>query len=269
MVALSADDRMRVRARVLATALAELGRKDRASARSADSPGLRGAAGVCDTTDTYLYRITARGPERPTVGIVTGDIRRVVVADVWVNPENTHMQMARFEEHSVSAVIRFEGSRCDEFGFVTDDVVADELTAKVAGRTPVSPGTAVVTGSGELMRKNGVGHIVHVAAVQGEPGAGYRQVREIGRCVTHALRTVEDLARHEDRTSTVLLPILGVGTGGGELEGTVRALLGAAAAHFATEHGTHIVSLLMSAYTELERSVCLAVFDANSQLSRI
>lgn len=266
VVALGGDERMRVRVRVLAAALADLNRKNRATPPVAQAERQAIRSAVCDATELFMYRLAGQG-ELPCLAIVTGDIRRVTTADVWVNPENTQMRMSRFEDHSVSAVIRFEGARCDEFGAVMDDRIADELSAKVAGRTPVAPATTVCTGAGELRRKNGVRYVVHVAAVHGEPGAGYRQVREVARCVTQVLRAVEALAANEARMSTVLLPLLGAGTGGAELEPTVRAMLGAAVDHFVAASKSQIEQVMFSAYTELERSVCLAVFDGNPHLS--
>jgi len=122
---------------------------------------------------TMLWRLGPKRRRARMVGIVTGDIRRARNIDVWVNSENTGMAMARFEEYSISAIIRFDGATLDESGRVVDDQIATELTDKLADRTPVPPGTAVVTGSGELTRRYGVRYVIHVAAVYGEPGEGH------------------------------------------------------------------------------------------------
>ncbi|HEY0640420.1 MAG TPA: helix-turn-helix domain-containing protein [Pseudonocardiaceae bacterium] len=266
-VALGADPSQRTRIRLLAEAVADERRRRRSSTKEPTSapPRPTHASTVCEATESHLYELPA-APDERQIGIVTGDIRRVKQADIWVNAENTNMQMARVEEHSISAVIRFEGARLDGAGRVVVDSIADELTRQTSGRTPVAPGTAIVTGAGELATKNGVRNVIHVAAVQGEPGAGYRQVREVGRCVTHALREAEMLTSPGTSRSTILFPILGVGVGGGDLEPTVRALLGAAVAHFSTERHTRIGTILFLAYTELERATCLTIFDGNSRL---
>ena len=79
-------------------------------------------------TDVFLFRVAApTGTPKRYVGIVSGDLRRVRYADVWVNSENTMMRMARFEEFSVSSIIRYEGSVRDEFGSVVVDTIAEEL----------------------------------------------------------------------------------------------------------------------------------------------
>jgi len=39
--------------------------------------------------------------------MITGDIQNIKEIDVWVNSENTNMQMARHFERSISAIIRY------------------------------------------------------------------------------------------------------------------------------------------------------------------
>jgi transcriptional regulator with XRE-family HTH domain len=64
------------------------------------------------SSEICLYRVTGlAGPADRHLGTVSGDLRRVRCADVWVNSENTEMTMARFDEFSVSSIIRYEGAR--------------------------------------------------------------------------------------------------------------------------------------------------------------
>jgi hypothetical protein len=222
-------------------------------------------------TDEFHYPLAQPGRPGQRVAIVTGDLRRVRCADVWVNPENTSMRMPRFEEYSTSAIIRYEGALRDETGHVIHDHIAEELTRRVAGRVPVAPGTAIVTGPGELARSNGVRHVVHVAAVQGEPGEGYRQILDVGRCVTNTLVAVERLnaeaVDQEPALRSILFPLLGTGQGGGDTELTVVALLGAALDHLGgtpPEHAVDIVYFL--AYTDVELATCRRIFDRSAHL---
>lgn len=242
---------------VLAAAIVLIGARRRG--RSSRSPR------ALDSTEVYLYRLTgpAATPER-RIGIVTGDLRRVRCADVWVNSENTMMQMARFEEFSVSSIIRYEGAVRDDLGRVTDDGVAKELARRLAGRGPVSPATAITTGPGEL-RHSGVRHLVHVAAVQGEPGAGFRQVREVGRCVTNVLSEVDGLGEHPT-ARRVLFPLLGVGQGGGELEPTINAMVNAAADYFTAHPATRVGTVFLLAYTDAELTTCRRVLAGNARV---
>ncbi|MET0492739.1 MAG: hypothetical protein ABW000_06355 [Actinoplanes sp.] len=143
------------------------------------------------------------------MGIVTGDIRQVRCANVWVNSENTEMEMARVHESSISAIIRYEGARHDARGRIAEDLIADKLAGKIAADRPVEPGSVVYTGAGELRRRNAVRHVLHAAAVHGEPGSGFRPMTEIGRCVTNALLATASLDFPDDEAVTVLFPLLG------------------------------------------------------------
>jgi O-acetyl-ADP-ribose deacetylase (regulator of RNase III) len=215
-----------------------------------------------DSSEIQLYQVTGlAGPPNRYVGIVCGDLRRVRCADVWVNSENTEMLMARFDEFSVSSIIRYEGARRDDVGRVVDDCIAEELARKVAGRRPVPPGTAITTGSGALSRSN-VRHIVHVAAVQGEPGAGFRQAREVGRCVTSVMAEV-DAIDARPAPETILFPLLGMGQGGGDLKPTISSLVGAAVDYFGTTPRTRITTVFFLAYTDVELAACEAFFADN------
>jgi O-acetyl-ADP-ribose deacetylase (regulator of RNase III) len=216
----------------------------------------------------HRYQVTGL-PARPDrqVGIVCGDLRRVRCADVWVNSENTEMLMARIDEFTVSSIIRYEGAVRDAVGRVVDDRIAQELARKVAGRRPVPPGTAISTGPGEL-RRYGVRHIVHVAAVQGEPGAGFRQVRDVGRCVTNVLAALDALGAGPT-AGTILFPLLGTGDGGGELEPTISSMLGAAVDYFTTTPASAVSTMYLLAYTDVELAACEAIFAASRRLRAI
>jgi O-acetyl-ADP-ribose deacetylase (regulator of RNase III) len=226
-------------------------------------------ADLLSETDTFRFRLSsAAGDELDAwINVVTGDVRQVQGIDAWVNSENSSMQMSRFEEYSISAAIRYDGADRDGFGRVVEDRIAIELAATVAGRTPVAPATAIVTGAGELAQRNGVRFIVHVAAVHGEPGAGYRPVVDIARCVTNALIVAEALDSVEAPVRSILFPLLGTGTGGGALQPTVTRMLGATIAYFQRRSGRlREAAFLASTRSELE--ACLQVFDAHPRLRR-
>ncbi|OLT11156.1 hypothetical protein BJF79_04490 [Actinomadura sp. CNU-125] len=249
--------------RSLRTAAARLRRSRHGIAEGAAETAGRGAgtpqSGQIPDSIRYEYPLRsgpaadgARG--RRVVGVVTGDIRRVRDADVWVNSENTDMKMARVEEYTISSIVRYEGARRDAAGRVVEDLIADELARRVPDGGPVAPGTAITTGPGGLAASNNVRAVVHVAAVYGEPGAGYRQVREVGRCVTNALAAAErapdpDPGPGGNRDVTVLFPMLGTGQGGGSVERTAAVLVGAAADYLAAETGSRISAVWFLAHT--------------------
>jgi O-acetyl-ADP-ribose deacetylase (regulator of RNase III) len=202
---------------------------------------------------TYMYRIVDDVPANRDrrIGIIAGSIRKVQGVDVWVNPENTDMKMSRFEERTISAIIRYEGARRDGAGHVVDDLIADELAAKVTGICPTAAGAVVTTGPGELAHSHDVRHVIHVAAVHGEPGAGYRQVHDIGQCVTGAL-TEADLVSRSHPVTSILFPLLGAGQGGGDVDETARTLLGAAADYLTGSRDTQITTVYFLAHTDAE-----------------
>ncbi|MEJ3749552.1 macro domain-containing protein [Actinomycetes bacterium KLBMP 9797] len=212
--------------------------------------------------ERHLYGLRDAGSHR--VGIITGDVRRVACVDVWVNSENTNMSMADPYDNSISGIIRYEASRKSPLGHVIEDVVGDELERTVAGHRPVPAGTAIVTRPGEL-RRNGVRRIVHAAAVLGQSGEGYRQIRDIGRCVANVLAAVDNGGTPLGRT--VLLPLLGTGYGRGDVEETTRVLVGAIIAYLTEHPRTAIEDVYLLAHTDNELAVCQKVFADSDRLS--
>jgi hypothetical protein len=207
--------------------------------------------------DVRLFTLADMPSLACRIGLVTGTIRHVEFADVWVNSENTDMEMSRFTEFSVSGIIRYWGARRDATGRVTDDVIANELAAVVGERRPVVPGSAFVTGAGALAQTHNVRYVIHVASVQGEPGAGFRPVPDIGRCVSSALAEAERLANDGKPVRTILFPLLGTGTAGAELRPTITALLRSTVRHLDTTPVTSLRAIYFLTYNEEE----LAVFE--------
>jgi exonuclease III len=102
----------------------------------------------------YLFRL--RNATGKHIGILTGDLQFVQEKiDIWVNSENTNMQMARFYDRSGSAVIRYFGAKRDDRGRVVEDTIAIELAKVMGGDASVDPGTIIVTTAGELVGTRG------------------------------------------------------------------------------------------------------------------
>jgi O-acetyl-ADP-ribose deacetylase (regulator of RNase III) len=218
------------------------------------TPALRDHRGMAEGQPTH-YDIVHDPRLNCRIAVVPGDIRRVRSADVWINSENTDMQMARVTEFSTSAVIRYWGAVRDETGHVLLDVIADELALRVGAHRPVAPGTVVVTGAGALTASNNVRHIIHVAAVQGEPGAGFQPVRDIGWCVTNALVQATELAEADPTVRSVLFPLLGTGMAGAAIRPTVRTMVLATLDYLIQQPRTPLRVVSFLAYTEREHAV--------------
>jgi O-acetyl-ADP-ribose deacetylase (regulator of RNase III) len=202
-------------------------------------------------SDVRRYRLSGAASSC-RIGLVSGSIRRVRFADVWVNSENTDMEMPRYAEFSVSSIIRYWGALRDHTGRVITDVIADELAERVGARRPVAAGAAFVTGSGWLAESHNVRYVIHVAAVQGVPGTGFRQVPDIGGCVTNALVEAERLTHADPPAHSILFPLLGTGVGGAAIRPTARALLDAAVDFITSRPDTSLRTIYFLAYTESE-----------------
>lgn len=224
-----------------------------------------------DRQQTYLYRLTREsgGDTVRHIGVITGDIRRVQHVDAWVNSENTDMVMARIHEHSISGTIRYEGAVHDRSGRVVDDVIADGLARAVRDRRPVAPGTVVISTAGQLTRRNGVRCLIHAATVQGEPGAGFRAVRDLNRTVVNALRAAEQLSDQRTPIRSLLFPLLGTGGGGANVRMTTRALLLAAVDHLATTRSPNPATVLFLAYTREELGACLSTLNTCNLVRKV
>lgn len=209
------------------------------------------------------YRFTDRPESIAGLAIAAGSIRRATSADIWVNSENTEMRMARPTDWSVSAIIRYWGARRDDTGRIAEDLIADALEARVGDRRPVAPTTAIATTAGQLAETNNVAFIVHVAAVYGEPGAGYRQVADVGGCVRNALRAAEPLVATLPRR-TILFPLLGTGVAGADISHTARVMVHAAAEYLDDHPDSGLRWIQFLGYSRREHRALLEVFGSLS-----
>ena len=208
---------------------------------------------VIGETKQQLYKL--RNVENKSTGIVTGNLSKVKFADIWVNSENSNMQMAGFYDRSVSGTIRYYGARKDAASNVVEDLIANALAETLHGSLSVVPGRVVWTSSGELAKTHKVRGILHAAAVQGQPGSGYRQIEDIGRCVTSALDYLDEKNETEQSPfQTIIFPLLGAGQGQAKREATARALLVAALDHLEAHPKCAITTVYFLAYTDAERA---------------
>jgi O-acetyl-ADP-ribose deacetylase (regulator of RNase III) len=211
-----------------------------------------------------LYELR-KGPRR-MVGIVPGGIDQVRFADMWVNSENTNMQMARYYDRSISGAIRYLGARHDEANEVTEDVIGAALAEKVRGRRTVPVGSVYDTGPGELARTHGVKVVLHVAAAVGQFRLGYAPAGDLGLCVRQALECGEKLAENRSDMRSMVVPLLGSGTARGDLNTSAEAVLDAAVDHLENHTQARISTVYFLAFTEAERTACERVLRADPRL---
>jgi O-acetyl-ADP-ribose deacetylase (regulator of RNase III) len=210
------------------------------------------------------YRLESNRDFR--IGLITGDIRDVHGIDVWVNSENTNMQMARFYESSISGIIRYCGARRDEVGYVSDDLIANELKRVMRSETHVQPGTVLVTSPGVLNQSNGVKKIFHVASVQGEVGYGYKPVSDIARCVKNCLDKANSNEFKGFGLSSVLFPLMSAGRAHGNLDETAQKLIQAAIAYQGNKKESIVREIYFLVWTDTELEICHKILQGDDRL---
>jgi hypothetical protein len=159
--------------------------------------------------------------ENQRIVVRTGGINSVRDIDVIVNSENTDMLLARFYERSLSGSLRYMDAIKGMDGRVTQDCLAESLAKVIQDnniRLPVQPGVVIPTKTVGL-QENGIRYVFHVAAVQGNVGAGYEPVvSQLPACIENIFATVgrinkELLASKEAAPlQSILIPLLGAGT---------------------------------------------------------
>ena len=204
------------------------------------------------------------------IGLITGDIQNVNGIDVWVNPENTSMQMARPFENSISGIIRYHGAEKDpENGQIRVDTIADALQVKMQGRTTVDPATVLVTTSGAMRQSLGVHCIFHAAANYGQVAQGYIPIEQVSRCVLNALKTQPDGFDLGPETS-ILFPLMATRSRRGTvLEDRVRPLLSTAIGYLSRNPQCPFRRVYFLAYTDKELEVCRDLLNADKELSAL
>jgi len=156
--------------------------------------------------------------------------------------------------------VRYYGARRNKAGHVVEDVIANELTAVMDGSFAVPPGHIIVTGSGQLTAK-GVKRVLHAAAVEGMVGGGYRPIQEVSQCVSNALEMVDqDLAT--EGLKSILFPILGTGSGGGDVKLITRDLLLTAIRYFEEHPDSSIDTVFFLAHRQDQLDACQAVLTS-------
>jgi O-acetyl-ADP-ribose deacetylase (regulator of RNase III) len=215
--------------------------------------GIKAEPKVLAKDEKFSYRLH-RAPDKK-IGVITGDIRQVTGIDVWVNSENTNMQMARYYDRSISSAIRYSGAR-KVGGRIVADSIAHELISIVGENAAVEPGEVIATGSGELERTRSVKKIFHAAAVMGQAGPGYTSIPDVAICVRNALDLADSPQFDDIELKSMLFPLMGTGTGRGELEGRARELIDTAINHLLRDPPGRIDEVYFLAWTDKDLEVC-------------
>jgi O-acetyl-ADP-ribose deacetylase (regulator of RNase III) len=231
-------------------------------------PGLRVSRrpAPIKVTEVREYASPEIGEKR--LGFITGDVVQVQGVDVWVNPENTRMEMARLHDDSISACIRYFGAKRSPTGHVERDTIAAELRKRIGSDGIVEPGIVIPTSAGELRRSHGVKVILHVAGQHGEPGRGYLPIRNYARCIVHALEASDQLNR--DRWSrwryggpfrSIIFPLFGTRSSDRDPQDVTDNLVLSAKTFLQARPSSAIERVYFLAYTDADRDLCETAFS--------
>jgi O-acetyl-ADP-ribose deacetylase (regulator of RNase III) len=197
------------------------------------------------------------------IGYITGNIKNIKNVDVWVNSENTNMQMARHFERSISATIRYEGAKKDEAGYVLEDTIANALLEATGGRD-VRQGKVISTTAGELEKTNKVKRIFHAASVVGQPGEGYQLINNVTECIRNALKKADEITDME--LNSILFPLMGTGTIRMNAQEMADKLVDAAVCYMEENPDSKINKIYFLAYTEQDREICRHTFINDTRI---
>jgi O-acetyl-ADP-ribose deacetylase (regulator of RNase III) len=225
-------------------------------------PGLRVSRKPAPLKVTEIREFSSPEIGEKRLGFVTGDIVKIKGVDVWVNPENTKMEMARLHDDSISACIRYFGAKRGHTGHVERDTIAEELRKCMGSSAAVEPGMVIPTSAGELRRSHGVKVVLHVAGQHGEPGKGYLPIRNYTTCITQALESAERLNcdrwsrwRYGGPLRSVIFPLFGTRSDA-DPQDVADNLVFAAKAFLQTRPHTAIERVYFLAYTDADRDLC-------------
>lgn len=210
------------------------------------------------------------------IGIRIGSITDIKGIQVWVNPENTHMQMDRYFGRSVSAAIRWAGAKKiprpryeeDRRRDIVDiDYIADDLERQLGGRKHVELTEVIKTTSGELKATNGVDCIMHVAIAEGFFEQGLTTtVDRLGQCVDRVLATIEhsnwNIGAMLTKTyRSVLIPMLGTGANGIPVREAAPRIVERAVEFFKQKPKSRLQEIYFNAYAEPDRVILMKVLE--------
>ena len=213
----------------------------------------------------FSYQI--KDASKRGITLLTGDIiSRTEDIDVWVNSENTNMQMARYFDKSLSASVRYHGAKKDENEEIIEDTIANQLAAAKGKRETVNPFTVLVTDGGDLMKTHGVKKIFHVAATFGIPGIGWTAVPQIHTVVTKCLRMTD--TRKEELTS-IVFPLLGTGRGGLDVYELAPLLIRQILNYFKSRPESKVQNVYIMAWNWRDLEACQNALENITEIKKI
>ncbi len=244
-----------------------------------DLRGSRGSSGVHPNYEVIKYQPLNSRPDvqPPRFEIAMGDLRLVKNVDVWINPENTHMEMARVFDSSISGIVRHMSSNWSNSGTRSDDYIRRKLAEEMKGEV-VAEGAALMTPcKGQLRDVHFVKRVVHVAAVavnDDDAGCGYSAIDNVGVCLSQALQRIQEhnlswMGRGHNRLASVITPLLGVGSNPEIAFKNVLSMLEHAVKFFDSNPDCLIERFVVLAYSSEDRRLIRKALKRIPQLENL
>lgn len=227
-----------------------------------------------------------------TVAFKTGDILAVEGVDIWLNPENRYMMMARVIDDSLSASIRWGGAEKYSTDVVAVDTIGNALRRELRGRAEAADYEIIETEPGDLAVDNGVRRLLHlpVAEARGDQKAreGLKANKErIKQTIFQSLMKADEGNRSLWQSfkrkftgnrlgkpcSSVLMPLAGTGQGGLTAREAVPEIVDGIVKFFdrferRNKH-TYIQNIFLLALYQRDVDDCKRVLDEHPDFTRV
>lgn len=213
--------------------------------------------------------------------LAAGDMLCLKNVDVFVNPENDYMQMARvFEFNTISSRLRYEGAWKAENGLtIKEDTVQKELITRLEGMAdgmcPLKGAKIIVTNAGHVeseLHNSGAAAIFHVVSVLANPDDTDYYTKPVvpisGTVLKKAVRNCfkeinkineagsvwpEKTAHYQGKIApiqSIVFPLLGTGTGGHSVEVVSTTMLKEIDTWLNDQPDTTLKNIYLCAYSE-------------------
>ena len=229
-----------------------------------------------DTTPGTCVEFELAADPTKRIGYFCGDIGLVKGIDIWVNSENTNMQMDRLFGDSMSARIRTLGARFENLSLIEDTIQVALLSSLGIG-SEIEPGNTLDTTAGALEHSHKVQRLLHVSSVKAqETRDGQRRVTTdittVHKCLQSALarcRRMHSAWLPRRSMSSIVFPIIGAGQAGLKAEEVVNAMVPMIVDHMRTAADCPLKQIYLLAYSPLEIEICDRILSRHDGLRRV
>ena len=203
-----------------------------------------------------------------------GDIKEINNVSIWVNSENSLMEMDQFVGKSISSRVRSLGAKQNENRELEIDLVGDALRREYYKRGAVKVRDILITTPGELRRPPyNVKELLHVASVEGKVGVEVKtKLEDVRPCVLAVLIKAEKrnlrkcTVMQSSQRRSILLPMIGAGNGGLEFEKVFQKTVQAVISYVKKIPDTTLREIHLAVFKECEFVAAREYLDALNEL---